>query len=160
MQLTVGDYVVHSGYGVCSVVEKKLNQQLNKYFFLLKTTSTNLSIMIPEEKIDLFLRPVTDKKTCLSVFEQSKTKCIEYSKDNKIRKTQFQSLVDANTFQDSLYLLKCLYALMEEKKKEKKTLGSFDTQFLQQAQRKVLDEMVLVLDLSKVQAEELLKSQF
>ena len=143
--LNIGEYIVHSGHGVCTVVDKKFNESLNKYFFNLKTVSNNMSIMIPEDKVDIFLRPILNKDECIKFINQASTIEINYIKDNKERKVQFQTMISSNKFIDTLHLLKNLYALSDEKRKEKKTLGSFDTQFFQQAYRKAIDEVSIVL---------------
>ncbi len=56
--MIIGNYIVHSGHGVCTIVDKKFNTNMNKNFFYLKTVSNNMSIMIPEDKVDDFLRPI------------------------------------------------------------------------------------------------------
>lgn len=159
----IGDYVVHSGHGVCIIVEKKYNENFNKYFFNLKTVSNNLSIMVPEEKLESLLRPILLKNSCLEIIESSINKNISYSKDNKIRKNEFQKLASSNSLDDTLYLLKCIYHLIEERKKEKKIIGSVDSNFFQQANKKAIDEISIVLEMSKLETEnflyERLKSQ-
>ena len=146
--LNIGEYIVHSGHGVCTIVDKKFNESLNKYFFNLKTVSNNMSIMIPEYKVDIFLRPILNKDECIKFINQASTIEINYIKDNKERKVQFQTMISSNKFIDTLHLLKNLYALSDEKRKEKKTLGSFDTQFFQQAYRKAIDEVSIVLEIT------------
>lgn len=157
--LTVGNYIVHSGHGVCTIVDKKYNENMNKHFFYLKTISNNMSIMIPEDKVNDFLRPILSKDECLRIVEEASSLEINYKKDNKERKNQFQILISSNNLMDTLHLLKNLYALSEEKKKEKKTLGSFDTQFFQQAYRKVTDEISIVLGITKLSADEFITSK-
>lgn len=157
--LNIGEYIVHSGHGVCTIVDKKFNENFNKHFFYLKTVSNNMSIMIPEDKVETFLRPILAKDECENIINQASTLEIDYIKDNKERKNQFQVLVSSNKFIDTLHLLKNLFALSEEKKKEKKTLGSFDTQFFQQAYRKAIDEIAIVLEISKLQADELITTK-
>ena len=154
--LEINSYIVHSGHGVCTIVDKKFNENMNKFFYYLKTVSNNMSIMIPEDKVDTFLRPILSKKECLSILDSVKLLEINFKKDNKERKVQFQSLICSNNLLDTLLLLKNLYFLSEEKKKEKKTLGSFDSQYYQQAYRKVIDEIIIVLDISKSKADEIL----
>lgn len=149
----IGDFVVHSGHGVCTIKDKKFNEQFNKYFYYLETISNKMTISLPEEKANIFLRPIVSEKVCKVLMNNVDDIPVVYSKDNKERKNQFQVLVSSNEFKDTLTLLKCLYALMDEKKKEKKTLGSFDTQFLQQAQRKFFDEIIIALKITKDQAE-------
>lgn len=157
--MVIGNYIVHSGHGVCTIVDKKYNESMNKNFFYLKTISNNMSIMIPEDKVDGFLRPILTKDECLSILDSTANLEINYKKDNKERKNQFQYLITSNNLIDTLHLLKNLYALSEEKKKEKKTLGSFDTQFFQQAYRKATDEISIVLEISKSAADELITSK-
>ena len=157
--MVIGNYIVHSGHGVCTIVYKKYNESMNKNFFYLKTVSNNMSIMIPEDKVDGFLRPILTKDECLSIIDSTTNLEINYKKDNKERKNQFQYLITSNNLIDTLHLLKNLYALSEEKKKEKKTLGSFDTQFFQQAYRKATDEISIVLEISKSAADELITSK-
>ncbi|HIT49732.1 MAG TPA: hypothetical protein IAD46_01765, partial [Candidatus Pelethenecus faecipullorum] len=80
-----------------------------------------------------------------------------YSKDNKERRNQFQTLLSSNRLQDTLLLLKSLYSLADEKKKERKMLGSFDSQFFQQALKKASEELMFSMNLSKTEALELLE---
>ena len=52
-----------------------------------------------------------------------------------------------------------LYTIADEKKKEKKVLGSFDTQFLQQAERKLFNEVAIACSMSKQEAEEYIQKK-
>ena len=153
----IGDIVVHSGHGVCRITDKKTNPEMNKDFFQLKTVSNQLTIMIPEDKVDEFLRPVISKDFFLQNLDLTKGKAINYSKDNKERRNQFQTLLSSNRLQDTLLLLKSLYSLADEKKKERKMLGSFDSQFFQQALKKASEELMFSMNLSKTEALELLE---
>ena len=76
----------------------------------------------------------------------------DYNKDNKERKNEFQELITSNNIADTVKLLRFLYQLSIDKKKEKKTLGSFDSQFLQQAERKLFNELAISADISKEEA--------
>ena len=76
----------------------------------------------------------------------------EYNKDNKERKNEFQELVTSNNVIDTIQLLRYLYQLAIDKKKEKKSLGSFDSQFLQQAERKLFNELAIAANISKEEA--------
>ena len=157
--LNIGNYIVHSGHGVCTIVDKKYNENMHKNFYYLKTVSNNMSIMIPEDKTNDFLRPILTKEECKNIIDTASSLNIDYKKDNKERKAQFQILISSNKLIDTLHLLKNLYALSEEKRKEKKSLGSFDTQFFQQAYRKAVDEVAIVLEISKSSADELITSK-
>ncbi|MDE7264443.1 MAG: hypothetical protein K2N64_07265 [Anaeroplasmataceae bacterium] len=153
------DFVVHSGHGLCTVLEVNMTDE----YYRLETYHNKMSIKMPLEKAGLFLRPMLDKTAILKAINDSILLSDEYIKDNKERKVQFQALVVSNNIMDTLLLLKLLYRITEDKKAEKKTLGSFDTQFLQQAERKLFNEIAVALHLSKEEAKSLvlerLKSQ-
>lgn len=151
--LNISDYVVHSGHGVCEIIDKKFNENMNKMFYCLKTKSNNMTIMVPEDKAHSLLRNITDKPHALAIIDNVINMEVNYSKDNKERKNNFQALLSSNNLSDTLFLLKNLYYLSDDKKKEKKTLGSFDTQFLQQAYRKTIDELILSLEITKDEAD-------
>ena len=74
------------------------------------------------------------------------------SEDNKERKNEFQELITSNNVNDTIQLLRYLYNLANDKKKEKKSLGSFDSQFLQQAERKLFNELAISANISKEEA--------
>lgn len=155
----IGDFVVHSGHGVCRITEKEFKENFNKYFYRLETVSNRMSIMIPDDKAEILLRPLMEKMECQYLLEHLNDVSPAYAKDNKERKNQFHDLIASNNLKDTLHLFKCLYSLIEDKKKEKKTLGSFDTQFLQQTQRKLFDEISIALQISRTQAESYLNEK-
>lgn len=155
-----GDYVVHSGHGLCSVLEVNLDAQ---GFYRLETFHNKMLIMMPLDKAPLFLRPILSRTEVLKALNDSVLLSEEYIKDNKERKVQFQQLVTSNNIMDTIHLLKMLYHITEDRKLDKKTLGSFDTQFLQQAERKLFNEVAVATGITKDEAQsviyERLKSQ-
>lgn len=146
------DYVVHSGHGLCQVLDLVHNDSLNKDFYKLQTMHNHMTIMMPSDNASAYLRPILTKDSLVKIMNQSYMISNEYIKDNKERKVAFQLLITSNDIQDTIKLLKMLYHLLEDKRHEKKTLGSFDTQFLQQAERKLLNELSIGLNISKEEA--------
>ena len=157
----VGDYVVHNGHGLCCVLEIPSHDH---GFYRLETYHNKMLIMMPFDKAPVFLRPMLGKNEIHKTLNDSILLSDEYIKDNKERKVQFQQLVTSNNIMDTLHLLKMLYRIIEDKKLEKKTLGSFDTQFLQQAERKLFYEVAVATGITKDEAQavvfERLKSQY
>lgn len=160
----VGDFVVHNGHGLCSILEITHNDSLNTDFYKLQTNHNKMTIMMPVDKAPLFLRPMLTKKTILDALEISVSYSDDYVKDNKERKVVFHDLLTSNDITDTIKLLKMLYHLSSDKKLEKKSLGSFDTQFLQQAERKLFNEVEISCGLSRTEVQSLifsyLKSQY
>ena len=148
----IGDYVVHNGHGVCTILDETFNQTLNKEFLKLETIHNKMSIMMPKDKINDFLRPILSKEEIIKYINEGSNYSNEYNKDNKERKNEFQELITSNNIADTVKLLRFLYQLSIDKKKEKKTLGSFDSQFLQQAERKLFNELAISADISKEEA--------
>ncbi len=136
----VGSYVVHSGHGVCLIKEIISN---DKSYFKLQTVHNGMTIMMPCENAKVFLRPILSKNEIKTSIDKISLNKDTYVKDNKERKLYFQSLVTSNDICNTLLLIKLLYQLVEDKKKEKKNLGSFDSQFLQQAEKKLFYEMAI-----------------
>lgn len=155
-----GDYVVHNGHGVCLIIEKIHNENLNKDFYKLETIHNKMSIMMPMDKVEDFLRPILTKVEMTEALNNSFLVSSEYIKDNKERKIHFQNLVLSKDINDTIKLLKELYHLAEEKKKEKKSLGSFDSQFLQQAERKLFNEIAITMDITSMEARTYFYSHF
>ena len=155
-----GDYVVHNGHGLCSVLEVNADAQ---GFYRLETFHNKMIIMMPLDKASLFLRPILSKAEVQKALNDSVLLSDEYIKDNKERKIQFQQMVTSNNIMDTIHLLKMLYHIAEDRKLDKKTLGSFDTQFLQQAERKLFNEVAVATGITKDDAQsviyERLKSQ-
>lgn len=156
----IGDYVVHNGHGLCSVLE--VNTEASG-FYKLETYHNKMMIMMPMDKAPLFLRSILSKAEVYKALNDSVLLSDEYIKDNKERKIQFQQLVTSNNIMDTLHLLKMIYHISEDRRLEKKTLGSFDTQFLQQAERKLFNEVAVATGITKDEAQsviyERLKSQ-
>ena len=146
----IGDYVVHNGHGLCSVIEIIEKEQS---YYRLETYHNKMSIMMPMDKAPLFLRPILSKTEVNKALNDSVLLSDEYIKDNKERKIYFQQLVISNNIMDTLHLLKMLYRITEDRKLEKKTLGSFDTQFLQQAERKLFNEVAVATGITKDEAQ-------
>ena len=156
----IGDYVVHNGHGLCTVLDVHTE---GFGFYRLETYHNKMLIMMPIDKAPLFLRPILSKAEIFKALNDSVLLSDEYIKDNKERKLQFQQLVTSNNIMDTLHLLKMIYQITEDRKLEKKTLGSFDTQFLQQAERKLFNEIAVAAGITKEEAQsvvyERLKSQ-
>ena len=146
----IGDYVVHNGHGLCSVIEIIEKDQ---GFYRLETYHNKMLIMMPMDKAPLFLRSILSKAEVTKALNDSVLLSDEYVKDNKERKIYFQQLVTSNDIMDTLHLLKMLYRITEDRKLEKKTLGSFDTQFLQQAERKLFNEVAVATGITKDEAQ-------
>lgn len=147
----IGNYVVHSGHGLCTVLEINLEEQ----YYKLETYHNKMLIKIPMDKASLFLRPILSKNEIIKALNEAAFLPSDYIKDNKERKLQFQKLAFSNDIMDTLHILKMLYHITEVKKLEKKTLGSFDTQFLQQAERKLFNEVAVATDMTKDEAQAL-----
>ncbi len=147
----VGDYVVHNGHGLCTILEVHVEDA----YYKLETYYNKMLIKMPLEKASCFLRPILDKTQILKALNDSLLLSDQYTKDNKERKLLFQQLVISNNIMDTIHLLKMLYHIAEDKKAEKKTLGSFDTQFLQQAERKLYNEVAVALKITKDEAHSL-----
>lgn len=144
----IGEFVVHNGHGLCSITEI----QNEKNFYRLETYHNKMSIMMPIDKASSFLRPMLSKDEMNKALNDSVLLSNEYNKDNKERRIYFQQLVTSNDIMDTLQLLKMIYKIIEDRKLEKKVLGSFDTQFLQQAERKLIYEVVVSIGITKDEA--------
>ena len=148
----IGDFVVHNGHGVCTILDEVFNSTMNKVFLKLETVHNKMSIMMPKDKSDEFLRPILSKEEIINEINKGSTYSNEYTKDNKDRKNEFQNLITSNNVSDTIRLLRFLYQLSIDKKNEKKSLGSFDSQFLQQAERKLYNELAISANISKEEA--------
>ncbi len=144
----IGDYVMHNGHGLCVILDLIHNETLDNDFYKLQTIHNKMSIMMPCDKATQFLRPILSKQSLIKAMNDSVILSNEYVKDNKERKIIFQQLITSNDIVDTIRLLKMLYHLSDDKKIEKKTLGSFDTQFLQQAEKKLFNETAVVMNMT------------
>lgn len=143
MMFEKGNYVVHNGHGVCKICEIVNN------CYKLETIHNGMSILMPCEKAVIFLRPLLSMNDIKKAISEVLTTAEPYIKDNKERRIQFQTMVTSNDIHDTLLLLFQIYQISEDKKKEKKNLGSFDSQFLQVAERKVLYEISIAANITK-----------
>lgn len=150
----VGDYVVHNGHGLCTILEVYTMEEDS--YYKLETYHNKMLIKMPIEKANLFLRPMLSKSMIQKALNDSLLLSSQYTKDNKERKILFQQLIISNDIMDTLHLLKMLYHLAEDKRLEKKTLGSFDSQFLQTAERKLYNEVSVALDITRDEANSLI----
>lgn len=148
----IGDFVVHNGHGVCTIIDETFNSTMNKTFLKLETVHNKMSIMMPKDKMNDFLRPILSKDVLVKSINDGANISNEYNKDNKERKNEFQELITSNDVNDTIKLLRFLYNISNDKKKEKKSLGSFDSQFLQQAERKLFNELAISANISKEEA--------
>lgn len=155
----VGDYVVHNGHGVCIIIDEIISLEPQKNCFKLQTISNKMNILMPCEKTSCFLRPLLSIEEIKKAIHQTALESISYTKDNKERKIQFQGLITSNEISDTLSLLFQLYQLQDDKKKEKKNLGSFDSQFLQQAERKIVNEIAIAANITKEEAQKYILAQ-
>lgn len=152
----IGEYVVHNGHGVCTIIEQTYNENLKMGFYKLESIYNKMTIMMPFDKADLFLRPILQKAELMKLINDAVAISGDYNKDNKERRNEFQVLVSSNNILDTMKLLKMIYHLAADKKTEKKTLGSFDTQFLQQAEKKLLNEVAMTMGITKDDANVLI----
>ena len=108
----IGDYVVHNGHGVCTILDESFNQTMNKTFLKLETIHNKMSIMMPKDKTDVFLRPVLSKEEIIKEINEGANYSKEYNQDNKERKNEFQELITSNNVADTIKLLRFLYSLI------------------------------------------------
>lgn len=153
----VGNYVVHSGHGVCVITEII---QKDKKYFKLQTIHNGMTIMMPCDTSSSFLRLIHTKTEIENSIKDISLSNEIYLKDNKERKNYFQSLIISNDIHNTILLIKLLYQLMNDKKKEKKSLGSIDSQFLQQAEKKLFYEMSIASGHSKEECKDYLNKIF
>ena len=117
----IGDYVVHNGHGLCTILEVHLEDENS--FYKLETYHNKMLIKMPLEKANAFLRPMLNKSMIQKALNDALLLSNQYTKDNKERKILFQQLIVSNDIMDTLHLLKMLYHLADDKRLEKKTLG-------------------------------------
>ena len=55
----IGDYVVHNGHGLCTILEVHLEDENS--FYKLETYHNKMLIKMPLEKANAFLRPMLNK---------------------------------------------------------------------------------------------------
>ncbi len=150
----IGDYVVHNGHGLCTILEVHMEDENS--FYKLETYHNKMLIKMPLEKANAFLRPMLNKSMIQKALNDALLLSNQYTKDNKERKILFQQLIVSNDIMDTLHLLKMLYHIADDKRLEKKTLGSFDSQFLQMAERKLNNEVAVALEITKDEANSLI----
>lgn len=151
----VGKYVVHNGHGVCKI-NAIIEANPNENFYNLIAISNNMSIKMSCDKAANFLRPILTYDNLTKILDNAYLLSSKYIKDNKERKNQFQKLISSNDINDSLTLLKMICNLAYDKKNEKKTLGTIDTHFLQQVERKLIFEIAIVYDLKPLDSKKLI----
>lgn len=157
MDFNVGDFVLYGTDGVCrinEVTERKLGDDLCKYFILIPIYDEKSTIFVPlsNEKLLNKMRCVTTESELAAMAEDLKNSDIEWIDADSQRKEVFRQIIEESRTYDLLKLLKLIYVHKEERLAEGKKLHVADERIMKDAEKILYDEVAYSLSITHEEA--------
>lgn len=152
----IGDKIIYpmQGAGVIQGIEEKDFSGEKKKYYIIKMLTNNMQLMIPMDRIiDSNLRLVTNESTLDKILLDLNTTDFS-SNDNISSKQRYQSNMDkikSGSLKENLEVVYDLTCLSKEK-----SLNSTEKQMLTNARKFLVDEIILVKNLTEDEADNLL----
>ncbi|MFX0549748.1 CarD family transcriptional regulator [Hathewaya histolytica] len=152
----IGDKIIYpmQGAGVIQGIEEKDFSGEKKKYYIIKMLTNNMQLMIPIDRIiDSNLRLVTNESTLDKILLDLNTTDFS-SNDNISSKQRYQSNMDkikSGSLKENLEVVYDLTCLSKEK-----SLNSTEKQMLTNARKFLVDEIILVKNLTEDEADNLL----
>ncbi|MBO4873675.1 MAG: transcriptional regulator [Lachnospiraceae bacterium] len=148
--IAAGDVVHYSLDGVCEVsgiVEKKLGEQLRRFYQLHPLYRKNSVIYLPTDNEMLLsrVRPVLTKEEVLTAISEINEVDSVWIDADAARKEVFQQIIRSGEHRQLISLVKTLYERKAVMQEDGRKLRSADSSFLKDAERLINEEFAYVL---------------
>lgn len=141
----VGDVIIYKR-NVCRINEIKRNLFFDKdYYVMNPIDDLSLTIEIPVDSS--CIRDVITKDAAKRLI--SKIPSIEIIQaDDKVIEFEYRKLLEENNLESLVKIIKTTYLRNQERLQQKKRIGERDDCYLQQAEKRLYNELSVSLDLS------------
>lgn len=162
----VGDSVVYGGNGVMTVVDVRVEvfeDTLRKYYVLSQLGSNSSSLIfvpIDNERLISMMHPLLSKDEIFGILRgASSREPIRWVKENRARSEFFKSILESGDRADIVDMIIAISEMGKLRLAEGKKNFVADENIKQRAEKLLISEISLVMNISEEEAIELLKKE-
>jgi len=144
----VGDYVIHNRE-LCKIKDIKDNNVSgeDKYYVLNPIDDKSLTISVPINNKNESLRSVISKEIALNLIKEiPKIEIID--SNDKLIESEYKALMNSNTFEGLIKIIKTTYMRNDERLKANKKIGEKDKFYFEKAGKYLYDEFSIALEMT------------
>ena len=159
-----GDWVVYGIHGACRVVgtEKQLvNRKRTQYLVLEPLTNSESRFYLPMENPTALakLKPVLSKEALCALLASDDVRQDIWVPEDSLRKHRFRELLSSGDRVAVMRMITTLYRYRDAQLAAGRKFHQSDDNFLRDAEKVLLSEISLVMELSKEDAKAYLRAQ-
>jgi len=159
----IGEYVVHSGDGVCvvkDIAQMCFDGTNTKEYYCLETINKKGTLCFVSVSNEKSLRPVIDKAEFETLWNNVDDIDIIDSANVKVRTLLYKEELKKRTCESYIRLLKTIDENCRNRKNTGKSISATDERFWNDAFENLKSEMSVVLEISTDEAEERINNKF
>lgn len=164
MSYCIGDTVLYGSDGVCridEISERKIGKDTLTYYILKPIYNENSTIYVPAHNkalLDKMTRILSEAEVYAAI-DEAKAAAYEWQEDDALRKEFFRRTIDSGNICDIIRIIRLLYTRRETQLACGKNLRVSDERILKECERIIFDEIALVLDIKRTQAQAFLEEK-
>lgn len=160
----VGDRVVYGSHGVCAVVEqeqRKVDRKLVTYLVLEPVGQEGSRFLVPTHNAVAMakLSPVLTKAELTALLESQEAREGEWIADENRRKQLYRELIGSGDRLKLIWQVRTIYRHKRDLAATGKRCHLCDDNFLRDAERLLIHEIVIVLETDQEQAKAYLREK-
>lgn len=160
----IGDRVVYGIHGVCRVVdqqERKIDRKLVTYLVLEPEGQEGAQYLVPShnEAAMAKLRPMLTKGELEALLDAPQTDAGGWISDENRRKQTYRELISSGDREKLIRMVRSLYGHKRTLAETGKRCHLCDENFLRDAERLLVSEAALVLEISEDQAKQYIREK-
>lgn len=160
----IGEWVIYGIHGVCRIIgtEKQLvNRKRTQYLVLEPLTQSEARFYLPSENPVAMakLKPVLTKSQLEELFASDAVREDIWIPEENIRKQRYRELIGSGDRVSLVNMITSLYSYKEAQAVAGRKFHQADENFLRDAERLLVSEISLVLEISSDEARNYLRSQ-
>ena len=154
----IGDNVIYIR-DLCMVTDIKNNEKTGTDFYILQPVNDqSLTIKIPTDNKNKFLRSVISKGEALSIIKEIPTIDI-IDVNDKLIENEYKTLMRSNTFEGLIKIIKTTYIRNVNRESLNKKIGNIDKGYNEKAEKYLYSEFSIALDMSYNEVKEYVISE-
>lgn len=166
MTYQIGEYLVYSSLGTCQVLDNEAHVSMggneSDLYYVLAPLEKRLGKAYVPHSRSFELRPLLEKKDALKALDEVAELDPDSYQDTNSHLVQdhFRSLIRSNNFLSLLLVCKSMQARIAEQETKKHGASLTYKRLLDDAQRRINDELSLVLEMDVEEVPGFLESYF
>lgn len=154
----IGDNVIYMR-DLCTIIDIKDNNTAEtKNYILQPVYDKSLTISIPVNNTNKFLRPVISKKEALSIIKKiPEIQVIDLN--DRLIESEYKTLMKSNTFEGLIKIIKTTHIRNAEKESLNKKGGNIDKDYNDRAEKYLYREFSVALNMTYVDVKEYVISE-